>query len=214
MYPTWSELAKSPRWRDVVCFIRDWVGPFDFDHGMALKELDEILLAKRLNLPAAVREWYRLAANWDQEGLNAWIPPQDLTASDGAVWILTDSAGVNHWGIRVADLGAEDPPVFSLVAHEIDFSNFSSFVPAMIVNDVIFNYETEAEAPVELNPGAAREALACLISSAGCGDFYADAPLESATVVMFTYPENGSAFGRARTPTGHALLERLRLHAV
>lgn len=208
MTPTWNELANGARWRGIVSFIRNWVGPFDSDQGMSLGDLNVILRAKPLNLPAAVREWYLLAAKWTEGGLNVWIRPQELTACDGIVWILTDTEGINHWGVRVADLDIDDPPVVSYENNtDIACPIFSMFVAAMIVNDVLFDYETEA--PVELNHDSARADRMCLVSSC-CGDFFADGPLESATVVMFAYPGNGPVYGKSRTPVGCALLQQLR----
>ncbi len=210
MNSAWSQLANGARWRGVVSFIRNWVGPFDSQQGMAPKELDNILRTKSLHLPTAVREWYVLAANWNQGGLGVWIHPRDLTAcaEDGMVWILTDTEGITQWGVRVADLDAEDPPVYSLAAgmDESEFPNFTSFVGAMIVNDLLF--ADHREEPVELDPSSARAALHCLVS-ARCGDFYTDAPLESATVVMFLYPDGAPAYAKSRTPAGRALLEHL-----
>lgn len=210
MKPTWSDLANGPRWRGVVSFVHDWVGPFDAKQGMAWEDLNEILDAKSLNLPVAIREWYVLAANWDQGGLAVWIPPQELAASDGMVWILTDMEGITQWGIQVLDFEIEDPPVFSLEEgpSEFDFPSFTSFVAAMIASDVIFDYSTEE--PIELEPSSVRADLTCLVSGR-CGDVYADAALDSATVVAFAYPRGGPAYGRSRTPAGHALLQRLRL---
>jgi hypothetical protein len=39
---------------------------------MAVEELDEILVRQSPGPPAAVREWYLLAARWRQGGLNVW----------------------------------------------------------------------------------------------------------------------------------------------
>ena len=78
----------------------------------------------------------------------------------------------------------------------------------MTVNDVIFG--SDADEPMELNPGVARAGLTCFVSNRR-GDFYADAVLEAAAVVMFAYPGNGRAYGKARTPVGHILLQRLQL---
>ena len=208
MTSTWSDLASSPRWDGVVSFIRNWVGPFNCDQGMAPAELDVILRAKSLDLPLAVREWYLLAANWNQGRLNVWIHPRALTACDGMISILTDTEGWHHWGVRVADLEVEDPPVVSLEggANEIKFPSFSKLVAAMTVNDVIFDYETEA--PVELHHDAVPANLTCLVTTS-CGDYFADAPLRSATVVMFAYPGNGQVFGKSRTAEGRLLLQRL-----
>lgn len=211
MMPTWDDLANGARWRGVVSFIRNWVGPFDASHGMPPEELEAILRAKRLDLPAAVREWYRLAGQWDQGGLNVWIRPGELAASDGMVWILTDPHGIIGWGVRAADVETDDPPVWCREGppNEVDFPTFSQFVAAMVVNDVILDHE--AGAPAELDPGLARTDLTCLVS-ARCGEYYADAALKSATVVAFAYPARGRLFGKARTPAGEERLQRLRLH--
>jgi hypothetical protein len=179
---------------------------------MTPAELDKIVSGKPLTLPTAVREWYLLAGDWTQGGLNVWIPPQELTTHDGTVWILTDTEGINLWGIRVADLDIEDPPVVSDASAEygIVCQNFSRFVAAMIVNDAVFGSATEE--PVELKPDSVRANLMCHVASC-CGEFLADSPLESATVVMFAYPSHGPVLAKSRTPAGRALLQRLRQHA-
>jgi hypothetical protein len=211
MMPTWNDLTSGPRWRGVVGFIRNWVGPLDAAHGMLPAEFAEALQSVPLDLPAAVREWCLLAGNWRQGGANVWIRPHALTIRDGAVCVFTDTQGTVRWGIRVADLQIEDPHIISLDGdpNEIDFPTFTSFVAAMIVNDVIF-FDDETGGSVELNPASVHIELTCLLS-ARCGAYYADAALESANVVAFAYPGNGPAFGKARVSAGSALLERLRL---
>jgi hypothetical protein len=211
MISTWNRLANSPRWRGVVEFIRNWIRPFDSDQGMAADELDAILRQKALILPMAVRDWYLLAAHWDQGGLNVWHRPAELAWSEGVLWILTDREGINHWGVRFSDLNMEDPPVVSYEGdppNGIDFPSFSKFVAAMIVNDFLFDYQTEE--PVDLEPNAAPEGMTCLVQ-ARCGQFLIDGPLESATVVMFVYPKGSPVSGKSRTPGGRARLEKLRL---
>ncbi len=208
--PTWSDLATNQRWRGVASFIRDWVGPFDHTCGMSEEELDEILRRESLVLPAAVREWCLLAARWSQGGMNVLGSPQKLAAEDGMVEVLTDPQGANRWGIRVADRDIEDPPVYDLEANptQIDFPRFTSLVSAMIVNDVIFG--SDADEPAELNLGVARAGLTRFVTTRH-GDFYADAALDVAAIVMFAYPGNGPAYGKARTHAGHALLQRFQL---
>lgn len=79
-------------------------------------------------------------------------------------------------------------------------------------SDYDTNLNDEAEEPVELNHHSARQVLTCFVSSR-VGDFYSDATLESATVVMFAYPGDGPAYGKSRTPSGASLLDRLRLQS-
>jgi hypothetical protein len=211
MTTSWDELANSPRWRGVVSFVRHWVGPLGLAQGMAPAELDAILSTKRLVLPAAVREWYLLAAHWSQGALNVWIRPRELAELEGVILFLTDTEGIQEWSVRVADQGIEDPPVVARDGSpggEVVCATFSSFVAAMIMNDVIFDYETDP--PVELDPASARSGLTCLVSGS-LGRFFADALLESATVVMFDYGGNdGPVLGKSRTPEGRALLDRWR----
>jgi hypothetical protein len=205
MTSTWNDLASNERWRGVVSFIRNWVGPFDSDMGMPAEELQATLSVNHLSLPASVREWYLLAANWKQGGLGVWIRPQELTATDGVVWLLTDMYGITHWGVRVDDLGKEDPPVVTMEKNnEVVSPRFSEFVALMTVSEVVFDYAVEA--PVELNRDAVhadkmRPVSACF------GDLYADGKLESATVVMFAYPNDGPVYGKARTAEGRRFLQ-------
>jgi len=94
--PTWSDLATGRRWRGVA----SWVGPFDSSCGMSAEELNQLLLRGSLALPAAVKEWYLLAARWShlQGAWNVWIDPQELAVKDGMVEVLTDTIGNNNWG--------------------------------------------------------------------------------------------------------------------
>jgi hypothetical protein len=163
---TWNDLATGVRWRGVVSFIRNWVGPFSSELGMAPDELDAILRGKRIDLPQAVREWYLLGVNWDQGGLNVWIRPEALEPYGGMIGILTDHDGVNLWGIRLPDLCVDDPPVASGVGErsEIAFPSFSKFVAAMIMNDVLCATETAGMA-VTLNRQSACAALMCFAPS-------------------------------------------------
>jgi len=205
MNSTWNDLATSERWRGIVSFIRHWVGPFDSDMGMPAEELQATLSANHLSLPASVREWYLLAANWKHGVLNVWIHPQELTAYDSVVWLLTDPDGVTHWGVRVVDLDKEDPPVVTMEKNnEVVSPRFSEFAALMTVGDVIFDYAVEA--PVELNRDAARADKMRPVSAC-FGDLYAENNLESATVVMFAYPNNGPVYGKARTPEGRRFLQ-------
>lgn len=204
---TWHELASSPRWRGVVAFIRHWVGPFDSNAGMSPVELDMILRAKHIHVPAAVREWNVLAANWKRDGVMVWTPPESLAVEDGELQVLSDTEGINSWRVRVTDFQIDDPPVVSIHDEpgQLAFPRFSQFVAAMIINEVIYGTSMEA---AELDPVAARVNLVCLVSSSS-GDFYTDASLEIATVVAFCYPKGSAAHGKARNAAGRELLNRL-----
>jgi hypothetical protein len=89
--------------------------------------------------------------------------------------------------------------------NEVVSPSFSEFVALMIVNDVVFDYAVEA--PIELNLDATRADKMRPVSAC-FGDLYADNNLESATVVMFAYPNDGPVYGKARTPEGRRFLQR------
>jgi hypothetical protein len=127
------------------------------------------------------------------------------------IGILTDSEGALLWGIRVEDVGIEDPPVVcDDVNSEPSFPVISKFVAAMIADDVMIGTDNKSKVEMELNDETARTGLGCLVSSR-CGDLIADGPFESATVMIFAYPGKRHAFGISRTPAGQALLERLQV---
>jgi hypothetical protein len=208
-HQAWADLAASDRWNGIVSFIRNWAGRFDSEMGIPPEELDGVLQAARLTLPAAVREWYLLAGRWKQGGLNVWIPPRELAVHDGALGILTDPEGVNLWGVLVKDT-VDDPPAYCLERDpiQLDFPNFSKLVTAMVANDVIFDYSDRG--PKDLNRTATLGALTRFASMGSGGEYLADRDMSTATVVCYCYPKGGPVCGRSRTPAGLELLERLR----
>lgn len=207
MTTAWQELADSPRWRALVAFVRQWVGPFDATSGMAPERLDAVLQTRRLELPAPIREWYLLAGAWSQGGLCLWIRPSELVVQGGRLTVLTDVEGITAWQVRAADFRHPDPPVFSADDQEqADYAAFTEFVVAMVANDFLFGADEE---PAELNAGKARAALQPIVS-ARYGDVLADGPLASAEVIAYAYADNGPVDGKARTAAGQQLLARLR----
>jgi hypothetical protein len=204
MAPTWDDLAGTPRWRGVVAFARNWVGPFGPAHGLDTRELDPVLRAGGLSLPPAVREWYLLAGRWDRCGSNVWIGPEALAAAGGMIWVMTDVEGINRWGVRVDAPAVEDPPVHleGEPAGAV-FVTFSDFVGAMVANDVLF--ADPADPAAELDPATALAGMTRLVSSR-VGEYFADAPLEAATAVLFAYPGGAPVFGKGRGAAGRTRL--------
>lgn len=178
---------------------------------MSSEELDARLNEEIPNLPTAVREWYILAGNWNQGGLNVWFKPEDLRIADEAnvIVLLTDDYGINHWSICVSDVHHEDPPVVLLDVRTYEFvcSRFSEFAATMVMNDFIYADETTGD-PIELDPNSVRATLTCPFPSRSA--YFTDAPLESATIVAYVYPSS-TAQGKSRTPEGRALLESLQV---
>jgi len=175
---------------------------------MPAQRLDAILRDKSIALPPSVLEWYLLAGNWDQRGLNVWIPQQSFTVTNGTLAVLTDREGINRWGVRIGESEIDDPPVVCLnySSVEVAFPSFSNFVAAMIVNDAIFGDVTEDF--IELDHETVRQELTCFVAS-NVGDFFSNGPFESATVVAFAYPGGSPTYGKSRTPAGRSLLLQL-----
>jgi hypothetical protein len=201
---TRSEIAESRRWRGIVGFIQNWIGPFGNSQGMEPAELNAILQARGLSLSEAIQEWCILAANWNQGGINVWIPPSRLVENEGSITVLSDTEGITYWQVACADMHEDDPPVLN--GRYPAFPRFSECVAAMVINDYLFAHD-ETDEPIQLRKEAC-SALSTLGSSQMGLDFYTDGPLESATVVAFAYPDQ--VLAKARTPAGAAWLERLR----
>lgn len=208
MTSNWRDLAASVRWRGIVAFAGNWIAPLEPSHGMHPSQLDSILETKGMHLPTAVREWYLLSANRPQDGLIVWILPKNFAAGDGVLWLLTDPDGINDWGIRIADLANDDPPVVTGKGNpHIACSAFTQFVATTIACNAIF--DCGVDGPVELRPDAIHDAS--MLHIASCfGDVFVDGSLESATIVMFAYPANEGVFARSRTTWGRERLEKLQ----
>ncbi len=202
---TRTEIALSNRWRGVVGFIENWIGPFESDQQTTSADLDALLGTNGPCLSEAIQEWCILTANWSQGGLNVWIPQSALAEHDGLINVLTDVEGICRWSVRSKDMANDDPPVIFLDESD-GFQHFSAFVAAMVVSDFLFANDRAGEA-IELKTAALTE-LTCF-ASANCGGFYADAALDAATLVAFAYP-SGEVYGKSRTPAGAKLLARLR----
>jgi hypothetical protein len=144
-----------------------------------------------------------------QGRLNVWLRPEELKAAGGMLGILTDTEGINLWGFRIEEIHIDDPPVVSINdnPHEIAFPRFSTFVAAMIVNDVLV--DDRIESPTELDSHFRRGDFTRLVAS-NCGEFFSDTPIETAAVVIFAYPGDGPVMGKSRMPAGRQILERLR----
>jgi hypothetical protein len=205
MTDEWDRLASTKRWRSLVTFIREWVGPFDSRHGMSNAQLQLMLSQHSFAIPSAVREWYQLSAKWDSHGQNVWIPARELSVVDDTLPLLTDRDGTSTWGIMAQDLQAADPPVVTLEPFGETMSpSFTLFVLEMVVNSVIFDWGKDD--PVELSSSSG---LTCFASTP-FGDFMADGPLESASVVAFAYPSNGPILCRSRSDAGNSLVRKLQ----
>ena len=87
--------------------IADWFQPLAEDDGFAAP-------VGPVELPAALGEWYRLCGKrgdiWSQQ--DEWQPPWELEVRNEHLIIIVENQSCAFWGIPVAELPLDDPPVF------------------------------------------------------------------------------------------------------
>jgi hypothetical protein len=67
-----------------------------------------------VQLPAAVRDYYRMAGRLDQlnKAHNLLFTPEKLRVEDGHLWFMEENQAVVHWGLPVKRLAEGDPIVY------------------------------------------------------------------------------------------------------
>lgn len=118
--PLFTQLPERrvERWRLVAEFIELWYKPLRPGDGATEKQL--AAAEKRLGflLPAALREWYALAGNrkdvWSKQDSLERLSSISIEERYDALVFRYENQNCDRWGIRVRDLGIEDPPVFGL----------------------------------------------------------------------------------------------------
>jgi uncharacterized protein (TIGR02996 family) len=112
--------SRAERWRLVEEFIENWYGALKPRDGYSQKELDDAEARLGFRLPAALREWYQLAGRrfdvWCRTLGMYFMEPTalGLVMCDLLVFRMDDFEGYVSWGIRINDLGQEDPPVWGI----------------------------------------------------------------------------------------------------
>lgn len=106
---------RAAAWRLLAEFAADWRLPLRPGDGCDPSDLDKAEERLGLRLPAALRETHLLLGRRDDLCRNAGrlLPPEELRVHAGALVCAAEDQGAAHWGIRLDDLGADDPPVFA-----------------------------------------------------------------------------------------------------
>lgn len=67
-----------------------------------------------VKLPAAMRDYYRLAGKLEQinKAHNFLFTPDELRIDDGRLWFMEENQAVVHWGIPLKNLSEDDPRVY------------------------------------------------------------------------------------------------------
>jgi len=91
-------------------YVEDW--PLKRAHGMSDAEIDE-RLPDKIELPIALREYYRMLGRHPINATYNWLRPVDqLEVVRGKVVFLDENQGVVMWGIAKKDQLVEDPTIF------------------------------------------------------------------------------------------------------
>ncbi|MFB6817437.1 SMI1/KNR4 family protein [Streptomyces sp. NPDC056347] len=107
---------RPAAWRFVRTFARDWSArPLTGADGRTPAELDAARDRLGLPLPAALREAHQLFGMRGDLTSNqdTLLAPQDLylDGDRGVLVFRVENQSCAYWGIRVTDLGQDDPPV-------------------------------------------------------------------------------------------------------
>ncbi len=105
--------TRTERWCLLSSLIGLWRPELTPADGFSSGCLNEAEARLKIRIPIALREWYLLAGNrrdiWS--GQDEFLSPKQLEV-DELLIIYVENQAVVQWGIRLSDLGQEDPPVF------------------------------------------------------------------------------------------------------
>jgi uncharacterized protein (TIGR02996 family) len=133
---------RSDRWRLVEEFIEVWHRPLQPGDGFSEAELQAAEGRLGCRLPAAIREWYALAGR----RADVWSLQDDLESLDrlrvepgtDILVIRRENQNCERWGIRVADLAGDDPPVVEVNSEIQSSPTTSAFACLVLVYEAIF----------------------------------------------------------------------------
>lgn len=98
-------ITQSLEWLESFC------GAFGPDDGVPDADLDRAARRLELELPRALRDYYRKAgrATVLTGRFVRLLPPKQFRLDDGHLIYVRDRRGDVHWGVPVSELGREDP---------------------------------------------------------------------------------------------------------
>jgi hypothetical protein len=109
-------------------FIENWYGAVKPGDGYSQKEVDDAEARLGFRLPAALREWYQLAGRrfdvWCRTLGMYFFEPKALGVEFDGIFVfrMDDFEGYVSWGIRVSDLGKDDPSIWGINAPDLGYS--------------------------------------------------------------------------------------------
>ena len=133
---------RRDRWRLVEEFVEVWHRPLAPGDGYPEPDLAAVERRLGVRLPPALREWYALGGRradvWSRQ--DALHSPDELYIRPDADALVfrSENQGCERWGIRVADLGRDDPPVLEIGAGLDASPTVSAFACQMAVLEALF----------------------------------------------------------------------------
>jgi len=132
-------LNDQAPWGDYAARVAELFDPLGPADGYGEPEVAAAETRLGLRLPRVLRELYLLAGrrNDIHRPKNHLIPPEDLSVEQGVLVVYEENLNVVLWGVRVEDLGADDPPVVRAyndvsLAWEADHETLSGFLVTML----------------------------------------------------------------------------------
>ena len=105
----------SPRESKYKKLVTNLLGrEISIDDGISEAILISFEIDKDLNLPYALREYYRLLGNLTtiNKAHNELLHLNDIYIEDNKLIFMLENQGVCYWGIDLKDLAMEDPPIY------------------------------------------------------------------------------------------------------
>lgn len=104
---------RNQRWELLREFIATWYRPVAPGDGFDSSDFEHTERRLGLALPPAFREWLGIAGKrkdvWCRQ--DEILSPEELVVADNVLVFYVENQAVVRWGIHVADLSLEDPPV-------------------------------------------------------------------------------------------------------
>jgi len=133
---------RKDRWRLIDEFIEIWHGPLGSEDGYSEEELESAERRLGLKLPLALREWYTLAGRradvWSVQ--DRVLSPAQLEIDDRTATLIirSENQWCERWGIRLADLNQDDPPIVEVDANLQGSPTTSAFACLVLLYEVMF----------------------------------------------------------------------------
>ena len=71
-----------------------------------------------VRLPAAVRAFYTTVGRHPELDLHPIVPPEELEVEERFLFFLHENQGVVSWGVKVEDVGRDDPEAWQRINME------------------------------------------------------------------------------------------------